>query len=804
MKMKPNSPTTVNEKPIELDYSDDDIHPIGTQTSNAVDSSEFSPVSDTKVDEKKGGFVHAVKVGEHSDGHISEGSVEDDIYVNEKGQEDSPYAEVRACVDPTDDIHLPCNTIRMWVVGLLFSTIGAGVNLFFSLRNPTVYISVLIAELLSYPALQLWDLIFPDREWRIGRFRFNLKPGPFNLKEHALIVVMANVSFGNAYSTDIILAQRVRYGQNFGFGYEICLTLATQLIGYGLAGLSRRFLVRPASMIWPGNLVQCTMIKTLHHNDSKKVANGWRIRPFLFFFFVMIGAFVWNWFPSYIFPALSLFAWVTWLRPNSPVVNQLFGETTGVSLLPMTFDWNQVSSYMGSPLVCPTDALTNILIGTAFFFWIVTCGIHYSNKWYSEYLPISSSGIMDNQGNSYNVTRILTADKRFDPDAYRTYSPLFLSTTYALSFGLSFASISAVITHVLLYNGKDIWDRFKQKSKPDIHEKLMQQYEEVPDWWYLSLFVIFFGLMLGVCYGWDTETPAWVVIIGLILALIWFLPIGIVQAVTNIQIGLNVFAEFIVGYMYPGHPLAMMIFKTVTYITMAQGLGFVGDLKFGHYMKLPPKTMFWTQTVATIWSCFVQIGVLDWALTNIDGVCKKGQADNYTCPGATVFFNSSVVWGVIGPKRMFSGKSLYTGLQWFWLIGVVVTILFWALHRKWPNALIGKLNAPLFFGGTGYIPPATPTNYYSWCGVGLFFNHYIRRRFADWWTKYNFNLSAGLDTGTQIGVIIIFFCLQLQKIDFPSWWGTTGALNTMDANGEAIRKVVNATAGEFFGPSSWE
>lgn len=48
------------------------------------------------------------------------------------------------------------------------------------------------------------------------------------------------------------------------------------------------------------------------------------------------------------------------------------------------------------------------------------------------------------------------------------------------------------------------------------------------------------------------------------------LPLGVVQGVTSINIGLNVIAELISGYALPGRPLAMMIFKTFGYITMAQ------------------------------------------------------------------------------------------------------------------------------------------------------------------------------------------------------------------------------------------
>lgn len=40
-----------------------------------------------------------------------------------------------------------------------------------------------------------------------------------------------------------------------------------------------------------------------------------------------------------------------------------------------------------------------------------------------------------------------------------------------------------------------------------------------------------------------------------------------IQAITNIQIGLNVFTEFIISYMQPGKPLAMMSFKVSIFST---------------------------------------------------------------------------------------------------------------------------------------------------------------------------------------------------------------------------------------------
>lgn len=80
-------------------------------------------------------------------------------------------------------------------------------------------------------------------------------------------------------------------------------------------------------------------------------------------------------------------------------------------------------------------------------------------------------------------------------------------------------------------------------------------------------------------------------------------------------------------------------FKTFGYITMSQALSFVSDLKFGHYMKIPPRTMFMCQVVATTFSCIIQIVVLNYSLDNIHGVCTPRQPEHFTCPGGRVFFS---------------------------------------------------------------------------------------------------------------------------------------------------------------------
>ena len=126
-------------------------------------------------------------------------------------------------------------------------------------------------------------------------------------------------------------------------------------------------------------------------------------------------------------------------------------------------------------------------------------------------------------------------------------------------------------------------------------------------------------------------------------AFIYTVPVGVIVATTNQTIGLNVAAEMIVGYALPGRPIAMMMFKTWGYHTMNQALNFTNDFKLGHYMKIPPRPMFWCQIVATVIASTVQLGVQAWMFSNIKDICSPDQPDSLTCPITTVFGTASII-----------------------------------------------------------------------------------------------------------------------------------------------------------------
>lgn len=155
------------------------------------------------------------------------------------------------------------------------------------------------------------------------------------------------------------------------------------------------------------------------------------------------------WFPGLIFVGLSYFTWLCWIVPKNKIVNQLFGMETGLGLSPITFDvstdeilqcsnadkmkWTQIA-YNTNPLLSPSWAAVNVFGGFAFFFWIVTPALYYTNTWYTAYLPLMTADVYDNTGADYNVTKVLTAAGTLDIAAYQKYSPPFLSATFAFVY----------------------------------------------------------------------------------------------------------------------------------------------------------------------------------------------------------------------------------------------------------------------------------------------------------------------------------------------------------------------------------
>ncbi|CAF2507297.1 unnamed protein product [Rotaria sp. Silwood2] len=479
--------------------------------------------------------------------------------------------EVETTVSSKDDPSILVLTFRSWFLGLLFTCLLSFVNQFFWYRTSPLFVGTLVAQLLTYPLGKGMAKILPNRKFKIFRWSFTLNPGPFTIKEHCIITAMANATCSTAYAIDVITTLRLFYKRLLHPIIGIMFVITSQVLGYGIAGIMRKFLVWPAAMVWPTNLVNCALFRTLHDDkdtDSKEEANKeshWKMSRLRFFFVASLCQFLWYWFPGYIFPVLSLFSWICMIKPDNVVLSQLTG-VNGLGIGSIEFDWNAWVAFLGSPIIVPFwkvkslnklvlffihkfhsclclyRAQINILMGFVLLAWIIAPMAYYTNIWGSKAMPIVSSRVFTADGYFYNVSAVLNSEMRLNETAYKIYGELRMPAVFAFSYFISFAAISAVIVHTILYHGKTIMKQFRSSLKDnhnDIHAVLMSRYREAPEWWYTILFMVAFSLAVIVCH-FGQLMPWYYLFLAVAMACIFVLPTGIVQAVTNQTIGLNV------------------------------------------------------------------------------------------------------------------------------------------------------------------------------------------------------------------------------------------------------------------------
>lgn len=745
----------------------------------------------------------------------------------------SPYQQVRSVSTPFDDPEEACETIRCYVIGIIWVAIASFVNQFFSPRQPPIQLTVAVIQLFLYPSGRLWQYIFPDWGFNVRGVRYSLNPGPWTQKEQLLATIMASVANIPPYIDYNIFVQYLPryYNQSFAlnFGYMVMMMLTTQFMGFGVVGLLRKLAVYPVKAMWPTLMPTLAVNKALLAENRSESINGWKMTRYTFFLLMSAIAFLQFWVPNYLFAAVSTFNWMTWIAPDNVVLAAVTGGVSGLGFNPLSsFDWNVFTAAVFPVMFMP---ITSLVLGAGGMFvaGLIILAVWYTNVKYSGYLPINSADVFDNLGNSYNVSRILT-NNEFDETKYRAYSPPYYAAANLVVYGAFFAvyPMSFFYTVIMeweimkvsvrdLYDGFKHWRRSNYHGFTDYFSRTMSQYPEVPQWWYIIILLVTFGMSIALIEHWDTKAPVWMLVVVMLINFVCLLPFTVVFSYTGIQFTLNVLVELIVGYALPGKGIAMMILKAFSVQIQIQCQNFLQDQKIGHYGKLPPRSMFRVQMLATIVAGLVSLGVMQFQLTKVPHICDvKYQTahEKFTCPSETVFFSASVIWAVVGPKKIFD--SQYPILRWCFLIGFGVAIVFVVLQKYVPKLLkkrypdhrhvITKWEARfkevnpsiICYGFLNYAPYNLT---YIWSGVYLafFFNVYIRKRFPAWWEKYTYVFCSAMNTGIALSAIIIFFALQYTNVNL-SWWGNDVPFAGVDGAGGA--GIVPLPDIGYFGPES--
>jgi hypothetical protein len=159
----------------------------------------------------------------------------------------------------------------------------------------------------------------------------------------------------------VITIQRIFYKHSVSYVISLLFVLSSQTLGYGMAGIMRKFVVRPAAMIWPSNLATCALFRVLHNDENEErqgnetnatTITSRRMSRSQFFYIIFFLQCLWYWIPGYICPILSFFSLLCYIDPTNIILSQVTG-VNGLGLGSFELDWNAWVSFLDSPIVVP-------------------------------------------------------------------------------------------------------------------------------------------------------------------------------------------------------------------------------------------------------------------------------------------------------------------------------------------------------------------------------------------------------------------------------------------------------------------
>lgn len=674
---------------------------------------------------------------------------------DEKSSLDDPMTLISRAVPETDDPTMPTLTFRVVVIGSFFCVLGAGISQLFFYKSNSPSFSSYFVILISLPIAKWMARTLPKRRVRILRWSFDLNPGPFSIKEHLLIAVVSSSGAVSAYASDIINIQELYFDQHMGILPSLALLLTTQILGFGFAGLVHDLLVKPVAMIFPGTLVTCTMFNTLH--AQRNVDTKARLQ---FFAMAFVAIFLYQFLPSLFMPTLSSMALLCFVDNRNKAFRVLSSGYKGFGLPNISLDWNAVST--SGPLYQPWWAALNFYAGLAGAMYVVMPLLYFSNFWDAQKFPSPiDAGLYESKTyTKFDIAALLRSDHTLDWAKFNDKKPVLLTPWFAISYGLSFAVLTSMISHVVLWHRKDVVKAMRYPQHDDIHNRLMRAYQPVPRSWYLWTLVGSLSVAIILVASSPLQLPVWGLLLAVSMSLIFLVPVGITKAVSDTSIGLNVITEFVAGVLMPGKPIANVCFKCYGYMAMAQALDLTTDMKLAHYMKIPPKDMFLSQLIGTVIGCFVNLFVIRLVLDPAQGYrgfldgSKIDPTAQWDGRKVRIFYSASIIWGAIGPIEFFSGK--YRTLFWFFLYGAVAPVIPWLLHKRWPRRYWKLIHFPVMLHGAG-VPPQVPTNIImSGFATAWLSQWWARRKHPKWFARRNYVLASALDAGSSVNALCIF------------------------------------------------
>ncbi|PVV05191.1 hypothetical protein BB560_000285 [Smittium megazygosporum] len=680
---------------------------------------------------------------------------------DEEIEDDGTHGLVRAIVSSEDDTTLPVFTFRFWVIGTFFVILISIANTLTLISTRALNISLIVAQLFSFPMGTFMAKYIPDVNIGFGKFKFSLNPGPFNIKEHSAITIYAGLSFGISDLVVFLLQNNTYYPPPLSDVSAILLLGSSSLTGFGIQKMIGEYLVKSPDMLFPAVLVTITLLRSLHDKADTQQKSG--ISGIKFVLIVAFFAACYAFIPQILWKSLGYLSIFCYIFPNSRVVHQVMSGNAGLGVGSISLDWSVITGYGMAPLIMPLWSAANSFVGFVIVAWVVTPLLYYTDTLNFAYFPIFSRRLFDMYGGFYNTMNVVGPDNQLDVQKYLAYSPLKLNVSIYLAYFFSFAGIVALTVHFLLNYTKDLISYMQNviiDSKKvvggfgDIHNRLMRFYKPVPMWWSLILIIVCLTCALIGCETSGGDVKWYIYIFSAAVGMTLFFPIAIVYAISNLRMSTSIVLQAFVGYLCPGRPVANIASRTFGDIIVSQAIQSAENFKLGHYMKLPPRSVYLVQIIGTFGSFIISYYTVKIMKSLEPDLCKD-YSPNWSCIKIKTIFSASSIWGLFGPSELFDVGREYATLWISIGVGVLAPLLTFFLSKRFPGTWVSFIHTPIIFVAASNFPPNTSSALISSFIISFIFNFYIYRYKHAWWTKYNYLLSSGIDLGTIVCLTVI-------------------------------------------------
>lgn len=704
--------------------------------------------------------------------------------------------EVRQLISLTDDPTLPTITFRYFLLVLIFVTPGAFISQMSYFRTTQSPYSVFFVQIASHYVGHFFAKVLPN--WKIGlpgtKWSFSLNPGPWSIKEHVLVTLTA--ASGATYNLGFypICVAELFYGESMHPAVAIFFMYSIVWIGYAFAAIARSMLLYDPNYIWPQALMQSTLFETFRKTDRKAPVARKQMKVF---FLCLLGMTLWQFLPEYVFPFTSSLAFLCWVAPRNPVANFIGSGLGGMGFLNLSLDWSNINWNGSSILLTPYWTQVILFLAFAFNCWVLIPAAKWGNLGSYKHGLMSNKLLLAN-GTQYPTLEIMNPDYSLNQTAYQELGPPRLGLQYIWGLWFDYAKLPAAFTWILTFGFVQIASNFRklvnsrrkesQRGGESINHQyhdrlnvLQRSYKEIPWWWFFILFMCGFVILVTAIACGFLWIPIWTLFVALGFGAIVVIPMGWLYAISNYQVALGSFNELMYGYMVNSaggsghhHPSGPSTYGAIAGDAWYRAQYMLQDQKIGHYMHIPPRTVFFSQIFGNLIGVPINYGVMRWELnTKFDYLsgAKDDPLNQWTGQQIQSYNTQGVQYAVIGPARMFS-EAIFRPLPWSFLAGTFIPPLMYLLHRAFPKWRVDLWNVVIFFSGLANFYGNISTGYTSAIIGGYVAMYWYYRKHFDVWKRYSYMIAAAFDAGFNFNLLLIFLFFGAGKqIAMPNWWG---------------------------------